>query len=266
MKRTPKSRPAAIAAAALAAALLAPRPARAERRRRRPRLRRRRDREGGEEGQPRRPRAAGDRRLDDAAGAARTSPREGYQVNAHGCRQIDEGLDVIRDAKRQGPPAAPGRDRARRRRQRSPPGQIGRAFHLLGPRRVLGLVTPRELGGGTGSDADAVRAAAKHHPRRVVLLDWVAYSARPPRLVPARRPPPHLRRRRRLRPPAAPGPALRRAPAPSRAARRRGGRGSAKPSPWAERVLPGGLMGSREGSGPARIPVAFIGSPDSRTG
>jgi hypothetical protein len=100
---------------------------------------------------------------------------EGYQVNAHGCRQIDEGLEVIRGAKRQGRlphlvVIALGADAS------ISPGQLGRAFHLLGPRRVLGLVTPRELGGGSGSDADAVRAAARHHPRRAVLLDWVAYS------------------------------------------------------------------------------------------
>jgi hypothetical protein len=102
--------------------------------------------------------------------------REGYQVNAHGCRQIEEGLDLIREDKRQGRlphliVIALGADAS------ISPGQLANAFRLVGPKRVLGLVVPLELGGGTSSDADAVRAAAKRHPKRSVLLDWVAYSA-----------------------------------------------------------------------------------------
>lgn len=101
--------------------------------------------------------------------------RIGYQVNARGCRTIDEGLDVIRDYKR--------RDRlphlvviALGADATLSSAQMETAFRLLGPRRVLGLVTPIELGGGTSSDADVVRAAVKRHPRRAVLLDWVAFS------------------------------------------------------------------------------------------
>lgn len=102
--------------------------------------------------------------------------REGYQVNAHGCRQIEEGLDLIREDKRQGRlphliVIALGADAS------ISPGQLATVFRLVGPKRVLGLVVPLELGGGTSSDADAVRAAAKRHPKRSVLLDWVAYSA-----------------------------------------------------------------------------------------
>jgi hypothetical protein len=102
--------------------------------------------------------------------------REGYAVNAHGCRQITEGLELLRGLKHEGKlphlvVIALGADATISR------GQLGRAFGLLGGKRVLGLVTPRELGGGTSSDADAVRSAAKRHPRRAVLLDWVAYSA-----------------------------------------------------------------------------------------
>ncbi|HSS34166.1 MAG TPA: hypothetical protein VLL27_12880 [Solirubrobacterales bacterium] len=102
--------------------------------------------------------------------------REGYQVNAHGCRQIEEGLDVMREAKRANRlphliVIALGADAS------ISPQQLAKAFHVAGPKRVLGLVTPIELGGGTSSDADVVRAAAKRHPKRSVLLDWVAYSA-----------------------------------------------------------------------------------------
>jgi hypothetical protein len=100
---------------------------------------------------------------------------EGYRVDAHGCRQIEEGLGVIRDARRHGRlphlvVIALGADAS------VSMGDLNRAFHLVGPKRVLGLVTPRELGGGSGSDADHVRAAAKRHRKRAVLLDWVAYS------------------------------------------------------------------------------------------
>lgn len=101
--------------------------------------------------------------------------RVGYQVNARGCRTLEEGLDVIRDYKRRG--ALPhlvviflGADASVSNRQ------LEKAFHIVGPKRVLGLVTPIELGGGTSSDADHVRAAVKRHPKRSVLLDWVAFS------------------------------------------------------------------------------------------
>lgn len=101
--------------------------------------------------------------------------REGFQVNAHGCRQIDEGLELLRDDRRHNRlphllVIALGADATLSR------NQIEKAFHILGPKRVLGLVTPLELGGGTSSDADVVRAEAKRHPKRSVLLDWVAYS------------------------------------------------------------------------------------------
>ncbi len=101
--------------------------------------------------------------------------RVGYQVNARGCRTLEEGLGVIRDYKRRG--ALPhlvviflGADASVSTRQ------LEKAFRIVGPKRVLGLVTPIELGGGTSSDADNVRAAVKRHPKRSVLLDWVAYS------------------------------------------------------------------------------------------
>lgn len=101
--------------------------------------------------------------------------RTGYQVNARGCRTLDEGLGVMRDYKRRG--ALPhlvviflGADAS------VSSGQLERAFNIAGPKRVLGLVTPLELGGGTSSDADHVRAAVRRHPKRSVLLDWVAYS------------------------------------------------------------------------------------------
>jgi hypothetical protein len=47
---------------------------------------------------------------------------------------------------------------------------------VLGPTRVLGLVTPRESGGGAVFDAVTMRQAAKQNPRQIVLLDWIKYS------------------------------------------------------------------------------------------
>jgi hypothetical protein len=102
--------------------------------------------------------------------------RAGYQANARGCRQITEGLDLIRDYKsRNALPhlvvIALGADAS------LSAAQMEEAFRAIGPKRVLGLVTPIELGGGTSSDADVVRAAVKRHPKRSVLLDWVAFSS-----------------------------------------------------------------------------------------
>jgi hypothetical protein len=102
--------------------------------------------------------------------------RDGYNVNAHGCRGWDEGLAVIRHRAVAGRlphmvVMALGADFTISRHD------IWRALHILGPGRVLGLVTPRELGGGSGSDAVHCRQAAAHYKKRIVLLDWVKYSA-----------------------------------------------------------------------------------------
>jgi hypothetical protein len=100
----------------------------------------------------------------------------GFEVNVRGCRQMSEGVRLIA---------------ARRRARTLPrvvlvllganweiyPHEIRTALRLLGPDRVLTLLTPFESGGGSGSDARVVRAAGRRHPVRVVVLDWVAYAA-----------------------------------------------------------------------------------------
>ena len=107
--------------------------------------------------------------LDEVAGA-------GFDIDTRGCRQMSEGLRVIR---------------ARRRAGRLPrfvvmalgtnldirPGQVRAALRILGPGRVLGLVTPREEGGRSGTDARVVRSAGRHYSQRVLVLDWVDFSA-----------------------------------------------------------------------------------------
>jgi hypothetical protein len=103
--------------------------------------------------------------------------RQRMQGNARGCRQWSEGLNLIR----------------RRKRSHSLPhlvvmalganwvitrADIERAVRLVGRCRVLGIVAPREEGGGTSSDASNVRRAGKRHPKRVKVLDWPRYSSR----------------------------------------------------------------------------------------
>jgi hypothetical protein len=101
--------------------------------------------------------------------------RAGYNVDAHGCRGMEEGLAILR--RRRAADRLPhltvialGTDFTISR------SQIKRALHYLGPDRVLGLVTPWELGGYAGSDARVMREAAKDYRKRIVLLDWVRFS------------------------------------------------------------------------------------------
>jgi hypothetical protein len=102
--------------------------------------------------------------------------RVGYKVNARGCRQFSEGLGVLRDGRRHHrlprlAVLALGADASVSARQ------IARASKILGPRRKLGLVTPRELGGGESNDAKVIRNAGQRDPVHVKVLDWVHYSA-----------------------------------------------------------------------------------------
>jgi len=102
--------------------------------------------------------------------------RIGYRANARGCRQVPEGLRILRDARRhhrlpQLVVLALGADGT------VTGDQIDQAKKILGPNRLLGLVTPRELGGGQSNDADVIRNAGERDPQHVKVLDWVSYSA-----------------------------------------------------------------------------------------
>jgi hypothetical protein len=102
--------------------------------------------------------------------------RVGYRVNARGCRQFPEGLSVLRDARRHHrlprlAVLALGADAS------ISAGQIGHARKIMGPKRKLGLVTPRELGGGESNDAKVIRNASQRDPQHIKVLDWVRYSA-----------------------------------------------------------------------------------------
>jgi lysophospholipase L1-like esterase len=100
----------------------------------------------------------------------------GYRANARGCRQYREGLELIKKQKREGHlpklvVIALGSNGV------ISEGDLKRALDLVGKKRTLGLVTPRESGGGAGHDAELVREFAHDHKKRTYLLDWVEYSA-----------------------------------------------------------------------------------------
>jgi hypothetical protein len=102
--------------------------------------------------------------------------RVGYRVNARGCRQFAEGLRVLREARHHHrlprlAVLALGADAS------ISAGQIAQARKIMGPKRKLGLVTPRELGGGESKDADVIRNAGQRDPVHIKVLDWVHYSA-----------------------------------------------------------------------------------------
>lgn len=109
-------------------------------------------------------------------GAAQRLQRAGFEVDVRGCRQMSEGLAVLRS----------------RRRSHTLPhvvvvglgtnwtvtaSQIRAGLRILGRERVLGLVTPREAGGVTSSDQRQIRAAGRRWPNRVRVIDWARRSA-----------------------------------------------------------------------------------------
>lgn len=98
--------------------------------------------------------------------------RAGVEANGRGCRQFSEGIQLIRGRKRAGTlPAvvivALGANGPIAR------GQLGALLKILGRRRVLVVVTPRN----NGVSQARMRGAARAHPDRVLLADWARYSA-----------------------------------------------------------------------------------------
>lgn len=117
------------------------------------------------------PFAVGDSIMLGAVGQLRGS---GFEVDVRGCRQFSEGLSVLRARAGSLPDivvVALGTNWT------VTLNQIRGGLRILGPERVLGLVTPREVGGVASSDQAVMRAAGRRWPRRVKVLDWVAYSA-----------------------------------------------------------------------------------------
>jgi hypothetical protein len=115
-------------------------------------------------------------------GAAAAVAARGYTVDVRGCRQVGEGLALLRSRRRAGTlprfvAIVLGTNGPIAR------GDVHAALRIVGPGRLLGLVTPRELGGGSGSDAATLRAVARERPHRTLLLDWVAFASGRPGLT-----------------------------------------------------------------------------------
>jgi hypothetical protein len=108
-------------------------------------------------------------------GAVRQLARAGLQVDTRGCRQMAEGLAVMRRRLRAG--TLPSRVViALGANWNVRYAQLRAAMAIAGRRRLLVLVTPRESGGVAGHDASVMRKVARRFPRRVRLLDWVRHS------------------------------------------------------------------------------------------
>jgi hypothetical protein len=105
----------------------------------------------------------------------------GFRPNARGCRQYPEGLRLLESLKRQGKLPrlviiALGSNGI------VTEADLKQAYRIVvgnkkRKKRFLGLVTPRETGGGSSSDATRIRHAAHDYGSHVRLLDWVRYSA-----------------------------------------------------------------------------------------
>lgn len=96
----------------------------------------------------------------------------GIDADARACRQLGKGVDLLAARGRAGTlprvaVLALGSNGA------IGAAQIGRALRVLGPSRVLGLVTPARVGSGS---AGAMRRAARRFPDRIVLIDWMRFS------------------------------------------------------------------------------------------
>jgi hypothetical protein len=110
-------------------------------------------------------------------GAAEEASAAGYDVDVRGCRQISEGLDVLRKRARGG--ALPRVVTIALGSNASiAVADVRAALRIVGPNRILGLVTPREIRGTPLDDAATLRAAARRWPARIELVDWVAETKR----------------------------------------------------------------------------------------
>jgi hypothetical protein len=126
----------------------------------------------GDLGDGRAPLAVGDSVM---LGAIEPIRRAGFEVDVAGCRLWSQGLELLKERARGG--TLPdlvviglgtnwtvSND------------DIRAALDVVGPERVLGLVTPRELGGEPSTDQVMIRQAAERWPEQVEVIDWAAAS------------------------------------------------------------------------------------------
>jgi hypothetical protein len=115
------------------------------------------------------PLAIGDSVLADAVPPL---ARAGFEADGMVCRQMSQGIEILRQ--RQGTlphlvVLALGTN------GEVTGGEIDGALQILGPNRILALVTPH--GSVVPSTPAVIRAAAESHPRQIILLDWDRLAA-----------------------------------------------------------------------------------------
>ncbi len=101
----------------------------------------------------------------------------GYSVNARGCRGFRESINIAARLKRKHKLPhlvminAYGNGGVN-------PRLITEALKVLGKKRVLGLITAynADTGKPPAPDTDILFKSARQYPRRIFVLDWVAYS------------------------------------------------------------------------------------------
>jgi hypothetical protein len=99
--------------------------------------------------------------------------RLGLEADARGCRQFTSGVAML-EARRHAHALPRVAILALGANGPIGEGAIDRALRIMGRHRVLGLVTPRR----SGESAAQMQRAARRHPDRVLLIDWVAFSRR----------------------------------------------------------------------------------------
>jgi hypothetical protein len=97
--------------------------------------------------------------------------RRGFEADAHGCRQFGQGVAMLAARRRAGTLAHYAVLALGANGPVSEP-MIEHALRVVGPARILGLVTPRNDAGVRS----AMHRAARRHPDRVLLIDWAAFS------------------------------------------------------------------------------------------
>lgn len=115
------------------------------------------------------PLAVGDSVLYDAAQAL---SYYGFEANAMVCRTMAQGIVWLGDHAQSLPPlvvVALGTNGA------VTTGQIDQLLTIVGPGRLLAMVTPHH--GNYAYVPGLIRSAAQRHPARIVVLDWARLSA-----------------------------------------------------------------------------------------
>jgi hypothetical protein len=107
-------------------------------------------------------------------GAVPQLRRAGFEVNARGCRQMGDGVELLASLRGSLPDVVVV---ALGYNWTISIEEIRRALIILGPRRVLGMVTPR---GEYASARAAIHAAGRRWPARVKVLRWAARSTGKP--------------------------------------------------------------------------------------